>query len=241
LIRKEGTLSSASAKLSQMLELEHEVIPVSDESTQICACLTDGALVIGEWEIMERGTDQKDIQKLFLQKTIQPVPGALDAIKKADFLIIGPGSLRTGIISLLLVPGIKEAIKDSPAKKIYICNLMTQPGQTDHLALSHHMEELYRYLPIYMDYTIAHDQKRISADILRFAQDSSPVVIDKPIYPTKLLIADLMKSINDEGLIQDRKKIGTRIRARPHLFVHDPHKLAMVLAQIIDSPESGSP
>lgn len=237
LIRQEGTLSLASAKLVQLLGLGHEVIPVSDESTHICALLTDGTVVVGEWEIIERGPNQEDIQSLFLQRTIQPVPRALEAIGEADFLIIGPGSLRTGIISLLMVAGIKEAIRNSMAKKVYICNLMTQPGQTDHFALSHHVGELYRYLPIDMDYVIANDPSRIPTGILELSQDSSPVAIDKLVYPTRLLIADLIKDINSQDIIHNGQKRGSRLRARPHFIVHDPNKLATVLAQIIDSPE----
>ena len=238
LIRQEGALSLASAKLGQMLGLEHEVIPASDESTHICAQLPDGTVVVGEWEIIERGPEHKDIQRLFLQKTIRPVPRALEAIGEADFLIIGPGSLRTGIISLLLVAGIKEAIGNSKANKVYICNLMTQPGQTDHFALRRHMEELYRYLPIEMDYTIVNDPGRIPPDILRLVEDSYPVVIDHPIYPTKLVIKDLMKDIDWQDIIHNGwKRKRSSFRSGPHLVVHDPDKLAAALAQIIDSPE----
>lgn len=239
LIRQEGTLSLASARLGELLGLEHRVIPVSDESTQICAQLSDGSMVVGEWEIIERRPDQKDIQRLFLQRSIQPVPMALEAIRGADFLIIGPGSLRTGIISILLVPGIMEAIRGSGAKKIYICNLMTQPGQTDHFTLSQHLEELYRYLPINMDYTVAHDSSQTPQYILKLARDSSPVAIDNLIYPTKLLTTDLIKDINCQDIIPDEGKRENRLRAVPHLILHDPDKLARVLSQIIDSPEIG--
>jgi hypothetical protein len=115
---------------------------------------------------------------------------------------------------------------------------MTQPGQTDRFTLlSQHLEELYRYLPINMDYTIANDPSRIPTDILRLAQDSSPVMIDNPIYPTKLLIADLMKDLDWQDIIHKGWKRGSRLRTGPHFVVHDPHKLATVLAQIIDSPE----
>jgi len=243
LVRLEGSLSLASTSLCRLLGIEHEIIPVSDESTQICAQVSDGTVIIGEWEIMEREPKHQDIQRLFLQKPVQPNPRCLTAIKEADYIIIAPGSLRTGIISILLVPGIKEGLRNSPAKKVYVCNLMTQPGQTDNFSLSSHLKELYQYLPLPMDFIIANDPNSIPEDILRLAkeQGSTPVKIDQPIYSTELLVANLIKDIDNQDLINARREKGKRFRARPHFIVHDPVKLREILARIINPQETAGP
>jgi len=239
LLRIEGCLSLASARLGELLGLDHEVIPVSDESTQICAQLIDGSILIGEWEIIERKARDIEIKELFLERPIQPVPRCLTAIREADYVIITPGSLRTGIISILLVPGIKEALLESSAKKIYICNLVTQPGQTDNFSLSQHLDELYRYLPSPMDFVIANDPSQIKNEILQLAaeQGSAPVKIDPPNYTTKLLIGNLIKDIAINEIRSRQEGYQKRFRSSSHLIVHDPEKLRPILSQIINSQE----
>lgn len=87
------------------------------------------------------------ISRIWLEaENLEPAPGLLAAIERADVILFGPGSLFTSILPNLLIPGVAEAIRDSSALKVQVCNLMTQPGETDGFRASDHLRVLLRYL-----------------------------------------------------------------------------------------------
>ena len=110
-------------------------------------------MIQGETNIVE---SRSPIRRLRLSKGIcRPLPETLDAIKHADIITIGPGSLYTSIIPNLLVDGIVDAMRDSGALKLYICNIMTQPGETDDFDVEDHLRVLFEYSPnLDLDYVI---------------------------------------------------------------------------------------
>jgi len=112
-------------------------VPSTLERGRLRALLDNGMEVCGEVAISQSG---RVIREVFLEpENARPHEDAIKAIKAAELICIGPGSVYTSVIPNLLVPGIVEALKESKAKKIYICNVMTQPGESDTFSASEHV------------------------------------------------------------------------------------------------------
>ena len=125
---------------SNVLNIRGVVLPATLDDMKLAAEFDDGTIVKGESNIPEA---HKRIKKLFTEPSVcRALPEALDAIANADLIILGPGSLYTSVIPNLLVAGIVDAIEQSPAKKIYVCNIMTQPGETDDYSVASHVNAL---------------------------------------------------------------------------------------------------
>ena len=135
-----GDMETALKESSKVLAVKGRVIPASKEYIRLDAVMTDGTIVEGESKIPEAHKKIRRV-KLFPRK-VQAVPAALEAIESADAIILGPGSLYTSIMPNLLVEGVADALKKSRAIKIYICNVMTQPGETDNYTVSAHAKAI---------------------------------------------------------------------------------------------------
>lgn len=139
-----GDFSHAIAEMSKVLKVHGKVIPAANKKVMLYAELIDGSIIKGESKIP---TAHLPIKKVYLEpENVQPLPEAVKAIEKADFILIGPGSLYTSIIPNLLVKEIGEAVKKTKAKKIYICNLMTQKGETMHYRATDHVQAIYQHM-----------------------------------------------------------------------------------------------
>jgi len=136
-----GNFSESVEKSKNVLNIVGRVLPVTLDEMQICAELSDGT-IIEEREKIKDVVNEKisKIERVFISPSnCVPAPGVLEAIQNADAIIIGPGSLYTNVIPNLLVKNVSKAIKESNAIKIYISNIMTEPGQTDNYTLSNHI------------------------------------------------------------------------------------------------------
>lgn len=123
-----GDFEEAVRQSSKVLAVRGRVLPSTLDDVRLCALLEDGRQIKGETNIS--GADTR-IQKVYLEpEGASPLPEALSALGEADAIIPGPGSLYTSVLSVLAVPGIAKALSDSPAVKVYVCNVMTQPGET---------------------------------------------------------------------------------------------------------------
>ncbi|HCB92325.1 MAG TPA: hypothetical protein DEP57_00690 [Selenomonas sp.] len=135
-----GDMETALQESSKVLAVKGRVLPASKEHVRLDATMEDGTVVEGESHIPEV---QKRIHRVHLfPRKVQPVQGALDAIRNADAIILGPGSLYTSIMPNLLVEGVAETLRKSKAIKIYICNVMTQEGETDGYTASMHAKAI---------------------------------------------------------------------------------------------------
>jgi uncharacterized cofD-like protein len=112
---------------------------------------------------------------------VRPLPGAIEAIQQADLIFMGPGSLYTSVIPNLLIPEIAEAVARSKAPRVYIANLMTQPGETTHYALSDHLRAIKSHVRgSVMDAVVANRQTLSPAVLRRYrAKGAGPVIIDR--------------------------------------------------------------
>ena len=135
-----GNMVKAVRESSNVLNIRGVVLPTTLDDMKLAAEFEDGTIVKGESNIPEA---HKKIKRLFTDPEIcRALPEALDAIANADLIILGPGSLYTSVIPNLLVAGISDAIEQSGAKKIYVCNIMTQPGETDDYSVASHVNAL---------------------------------------------------------------------------------------------------
>jgi uncharacterized cofD-like protein len=132
-----GDFEKAIKTASDVLAIRGRVVPSSLENLRLRAELENGMEICGETAIVESGSR---IKKLHLDpEDCQPTKEAIEAIKAADLVCIGPGSVFTSIIPNLLIPGFLDALKNTHAKKVYVCNVMTQPGESDSFSASEHV------------------------------------------------------------------------------------------------------
>jgi uncharacterized cofD-like protein len=143
----EGGTSYGIEALSWLLNIEGKVLPVTLNNVELIARLSDGSEVVGETHIDLRTQDlDRKIEYIRLSRRAQLYKPVADAIKNADKIVIGPGSLFTSILPNFLVEGLSEALKESTATKIYICNLVTDPAETDGYKTSDFVQKITEYL-----------------------------------------------------------------------------------------------
>ncbi|MFF2092688.1 uridine diphosphate-N-acetylglucosamine-binding protein YvcK [Paenibacillus sp. NPDC058174] len=151
-----GDFVTGIRELSKVLAVRGRVLPAADQAIVLKAEMTDGTIVEGESVIPKSG---KVIKRVFVEPSdVEPLAEAVEAIEQADAILIGPGSLYTSIIPNLLVPKLAQAICDSEAVKLFVCNVMTQPGETDNYTVSDHLDAIYEHIGHHLfDYVIVND------------------------------------------------------------------------------------
>ena len=175
-----GDFAEAVRVSSRVLAIRGRIFPSTISNVTLEAILEDGRLIHGETRI---SASRVPIKRLMLSpKRARPVPEAVDAIRQADLILLGPGSLYTSVIPNLLIPEIAEAIGRATAPRVYIANLMTQPGETTGYALSEHLRAIGRHCSKRMiDWVVANRQP-ISSDVARRykRQGAERVTVDLP-------------------------------------------------------------
>ncbi len=215
--RLTGDFEKAIKETSKVLALRGQVIPSTLNNVVLSAEHKDGSVTEGENNIPKAHIP---INKVSIKPGDSPAtPEAIKAIQGAQIIILGPGSLYTSIIPNLLIKEIKEAIMNSPATKVYICNIMTQPGETDGYRASTHAKALIAHSdPKILNYCIVNTGDIPSSILKRYAQeDSYPVVNDR-------------KNIESMGY----RVIEDEIAVTDEVVRHDPIKLASIILGIID-------
>lgn len=139
-----GDFVTAIKEMSRVLAVRGQVLPASEEDVVLKAEMADGSVVVGESIIPLQGSR---IKRVFLDPPRpKPLEAALRAIEEADAIVIGPGSLYTSILPNLLVSGMADAIRKSNALKMFVCNVMTQPGETDGFTASDHLKAIHDHV-----------------------------------------------------------------------------------------------
>jgi len=211
----------AVQKMSSVLAVTGKVIPVTLDNMQLIAKLENGNIVKGESQIPEEAIKQNSrIEELRINpENATALKEALEALKEADAIVMGPGSLYTSIASNLLVKDIAKGIKKSDAIKIYISNIMTQPGETTGFKASDHLKVLRKYGgKDIVDYVIANTGEITDELKEKYAQDGAELVkLDREV-------------INSLGI----KIVGENlVKIKNGLVKHDSAKLAEVLVDTI--------
>lgn len=235
-----GSLQQAVAELTRALGIRQRVLPVSDVDSHIGAVLADARQVIGEWEIIQR-QPQTPITRLFLQPQAAAHPAVLEAIAQADLLVICPGSLLTGVVAVLLHEGITEAIRACQGRCVYVCNLMTQPGQTDGYTVRQHVQTIHTYLGRRLD-VVLWNTGTIPGELLAIYAErgARPVIHDHLEGETTLVLADLVEQPDAATLRSYMRPDAPAMPAGLHLIRHDDQKLARQLMALGDLPSSTS-
>jgi uncharacterized cofD-like protein len=152
-----GNFDRAIKESSRVLNIKGRVLPSTLGIVRLCARLEDGSVVEGESNISKSGQRIKEV--FFDPPYAAPLAEVIAAIAEADAIVLGPGSLFTSIVPNLLVDRIAHAIATSPAVKIYVCNVMTQPGETDGMTASDHVKALMENAGAKIcDYAIVNDE-----------------------------------------------------------------------------------
>ncbi|MBP3967110.1 MULTISPECIES: gluconeogenesis factor YvcK family protein [Paenibacillus] len=151
-----GDFVSGVRMLSKVLAVRGRVLPAAGEAIVLKAETVDGTIITGESNIPKAG---QAIKRVFIEPAdVEPLEEAVEAIREADAILIGPGSLYTSIIPNLLVPKLAQAIVDSNAVKMFVCNVMTQPGETDNYSVSDHLAAVHAHIGHHLfDYVIVND------------------------------------------------------------------------------------
>ncbi len=213
--------SKSIEKTKDILNITGRVLPVTQDKIEICAELKDGTVVKGRSEIPniinERVTS---INRVYISPSnSKAAPGVLEAIKSADAIVIGPGSLYTNVIPNLLVKGVAKAIKESKGFKIYISNIMTEPGQTYNYSLSDHIKAIKRHIGEgIIDYCI-YDTGEITPEFIRMYNMKGSEVVDQDIAKAKAEGVNLIK--RDLATIDD------------NCIRHNPDALANAIIELI--------
>ena len=167
-----GDFAEAVRLSSEILASKGHIYPATVSDVRLAAELFDGSIVLGETNISKVGNS---IKRLRLEpENCQPMPETLAAIADADVITIGPGSLFTSLLPPILVEGVAEAIGESSAVKMFICNLMTQPGETDGFTAKKHLEIVEEYAPnIGFDYVIVNNRRISDEQMERYAEEGA--------------------------------------------------------------------
>lgn len=196
------SFEEAVGKMNRLFGVEGEIIPVTNENVHISAYLTDGREVVGESNI-GKISDGKIDRIEMTPKHAKPIKRVLDAIAEADMIILGPGSLYTSIIPNLLVDGVGEALAESSAKKIYVANIMTQPGETLGYDLYDHTEAIEKHVgKKFIDCVVANTSRFPEEILKRYAcERSEPVKLNIDKYRDITLVLENL-FVNDNGMIR---------------------------------------
>jgi uncharacterized cofD-like protein len=192
-----GDFTEAIRLSSEVLASKGHIFPATISDVRLVAELADGSVVRGETQIT---ASRKPIRRLRLEpEKCLPLPQVLKAIRAADIITVGPGSLYTSILPNLLVSRVAEAIATTQASKIFVSNLMTQPGETDGFTARQHLETVKEYAPeIHFDFVIVNDRRISPEQAKRYAaEDAFQIGIDEPIDDaldgsTEIMRADLL-------------------------------------------------
>jgi uncharacterized cofD-like protein len=178
-----GSFEEAVNRMSDVLAITGRVLPVSSENVQLEAVFDDGSTVVGQSKIavVKRGTGRRIDRVRLIPEYPDAIPEALDAIREADLVVIGPGSLYTSIAPNLITKDVAKAVVESPALKVYVLNVMTQPGETDGYTASDHIQALFDLSGEHLfELCLANDLPIPEALAAKYAAEGSePVRVDE--------------------------------------------------------------
>lgn len=212
-----GDLEQAITASSKLLGIRGRVLPATLSDVHLWAELTDGRRVQGESQITAAGGQIRCIGCIPVAPSA--LPAALKAIAEADYIVLGPGSLYTSIVPNLLIPDIQAAIRQAAAPCIYVCNIMTQPGETENYSVADHIRAIDQIGGERLfDSVLVHQGDFSDQSLSHYAQEKSyPVVLDQ-------------EAVKQLGCHIFQSNVADEDRLR-HQIRHHPQRLAHTLSQ----------
>ncbi len=210
-------------EIGKVLNVKNEVLPATLDRANLYAILENGKVISGETNIDTPGDKKRaKIRKVFLRPKAKAYPGALEAIKKADLIVIGPGDLYSSLAQILLTEGIPDAIKKSKAKKIYICNTMTKSGETDNFSVSDFTSEIEKYLDSELDYVIYNAKKPSKIRLQKYKKE----------HPELLNLVRFDKKLTPRRTYSGARFVGANLLPSAGPIVHHSDKLVKILLKL---------
>jgi uncharacterized cofD-like protein len=210
-----GDFPSAVEQLGNMMGLRGRVLPTTREDVRLRAELDSGQIVEGETDIVSAGSR---IRRLALTPSPKPLPEVLRAVINADGIVVGPGSLYTSVLPNLLVEGVAATVSGVDAVRIYVANLMTEPGETEGYTLDDHLNAIRLHTRHDLfDYILVNRRSIPTMIAARYAlQRSHPVVIDHPLKwagRARVIECDLAAEYGERKIRHAPRPLARTIRA----------------------------
>ena len=211
-----GSFMEAIRTFSRVLKARGKIIPSTLEIVTLFAIMEDGTIVRGEDNIPKF---RNHIDRVFYQRDIKATKESLEAIREADLIIYGIGSLYTSIMPNLIIDEIRNELIANPCRKVYFCNAMSQPGETDHYSLEDHVNAILHHAYADAVDIVVTNNNTFSKEMLDkySAMGSAPIPIREQRHPYLVLQRDLMNM--DDALIR-----------------HDSQKVKAVVEEILQMP-----
>lgn len=209
---RSGNFMEAITAISKVLNVKGDIVPSSLQVITLYAEMVDGTIVRGESNIPKSGNR---INRVFYQEKVRASRQAIDAIKSADLVIYGVGSLYTSICPNLIIEDIAHALKITKAKKIYVCNAMTQPGETDFYSMEEHVDAIVRH-------------SGVDVDLVLKANDALPLEVVERYKLMGSRMVDITEEEHAYPIIQDNLLDFT-----DGLVRHDPLKVKGMIERIL--------
>lgn len=206
-----GNLSDGIEALSKIFNLKGKVVPLTEDNVVLMGEMADGTIVEGEHHITQT---KGSVNRVFYKERPVPTQAAINALLEADLILLSMGSLFTSIIPNLICDEIREAIDRSKAKVMYVCNMVTQPGETENFKVSDHVRMLNGYLGTHkIDVVVANDGEIDAQMAKRYEslEQKDPVLLDRK--ETSLLVEQIIS--------------GDYVTVRNNLLRHDVLKLGL--------------
>jgi uncharacterized cofD-like protein len=210
-----GDFDLAVREISRVLAIQGRVVPATLDTVRLRAEMEDGSVLVGESRIVD---SRLGIKHMHLDPPdCKPVEEALSALRNADVIAIGPGSIFTSVLPPLLVPGFADAIAESDAIKVYICNVMTQPGESDNFTAADHVAAIEEGVGRRIfDYVLVNKAEPSAKALERYQDVGQAVVIPD---------AERVKAMG-------YKPILANLISESDVVRHDPHRVADAIAKI---------
>ncbi len=231
-----GNFSEGVEEASKILDTKGRVIPVSEQKMNLCIKLNNGKILIGEKQLDHNKDVRKyGIEKIYLKPTVKIYKKALQAIKNADLIVIGPGDHYGSILPNILVKGVPEAIQKSKAKVVYNCNLTNKKGQTEKFDLDQYVEEINKYIGNNrIDFVIFRHQKPPEGLVEKYEKrEGKKSIVEfnigkKQKRSYRIIEAEVLRR---ERVNKNRNDLIANTRS---FIRHDSNKLAKVLMEILE-------
>ena len=219
----DGNFERGVNAISEVLRVRGRILPSTLSQVKLAAEMTDGSIVRGESRIRSAG---KPIERVFIEPRHASANGeAIKEILSADIIILGPGSVFTSVIPNLLVPDVATAVRASGALKIYVCNVATEPGETDGYDPSDHVRSVTQHVGSGLfQYTLANSNTRVGLQ----ASGGARMVEFDPSVQLELLDAGVQPVMADVVDAKDSRH-------------HDPDMLASAIMNMHDQVSKGEP
>jgi len=221
-----GSFEQAIQHAGEILAIRGRVLPSTFSDTHICGRTADGKVYEEEFNLRTPG--KPPLEEVYLRDPDVPgAPEAIAEIGRADIVVLGPGSLYTSVISNLLVKDVANAILHTNAKRVYVCNIVTQPGQTDGFTAGDHVRTILKYLGEgSLDYVLLNNIVPPEDMLERYAKEGAELVVpgDVDSLGVKVVRADLVEDLEHKRVLWEKQD----------LLRHDPEKLAEWIIKLSD-------